>query len=101
MFCGKIICDKMDAAIEKKETEAMTFFMKNSLKVYILIVKHNNNNDEYVKTIEFKDGAGFTAKNTHVTVWQGGEKIVEHEHFDMYIPYDEISFVGTFSENKD
>lgn len=100
MFCGKIICDKMDEAIKKKETEAMTFFMKNGLKVYIVIVKDNNNN-EYVKTIEFEDGAGFTAKNTYISVWQGGRQIIDHEHFDMYIPYDEISFVGTFSEDKD
>lgn len=100
MFCGNIICDKMDAAIKKNETDAMTFFMKNGLKVYILIVKHNNNN-EYVKTIEFKDGSGFMAKNTYISVWQGGEEIVDSEHLDMYIPYDEISFVGTFSEDKD
>lgn len=100
MFCGNIICDKMDAAIKKNETDAMTFFMKNGLKVYILIVKHNNNN-EYVKTIQFKDGSGFMAKNTYISVWQGGEEIVDSEHLDMYIPYDEISFVGTFSEDKD
>lgn len=100
MFCGNIICDKMDAAIKKNETDAMTFFMKNGLKVYILIVKHNNNN-EYVKTIEFKDGDGFMAKNTYISVWQGGEEIVDSEHLDMYIPYDEISFVGTFSADKD
>lgn len=100
MFCGNIISEKMHAAIEKNSTEAMTFFMKNGLKVYILIVKHNNNN-EYVKTVEFKDGDGFMAKNTYICVWQGGREIAEHEHFDMYIPYDEISFVGTFSEDKD
>lgn len=100
MFCGNIISEKMHAAIEKNETEAMTFFMKNGLKVYILIVKHNNNN-EYVKTIEFKGNDGFTAKNTYISVWQGGRQIIDHEHFDMYIPYDEISFVGTFSEDKD
>ena len=73
--------------------------MKNDLKVYILIVKHNNN-DEYVKTVEFQDGSGFTAKNTYVSVWQGGEEIVDHNHLDMYIPYDEISFVGTFGEEE-
>ena len=89
----------MNASIEKKETAAMTFFMKNGLKVYILIVKHNNNN-EYVKAIEFEDGAGFTAKNTYICIWQGGKEIAEHEHFDMYIPYDEISFVGTFAEEE-
>ena len=99
MFCGNIIIEKMNAAIEKNETEAMTFFMKNGLKVYILIVKHNNNN-EYVKTIEFKDGAGFMAKNTYISVCQGGSEITEHDHFDMYIPYDEISFVGTFAEEE-
>ena len=100
MFCGNIIVEKMNAAIENKRTEAMTFFMKNGLKVYILIVKHNNNN-EYVKTVEFQDGSGFTAKNTYVSVWQGGKEIVDHEHLDMYIPYDEISFVGTFGEEED
>lgn len=100
MFCGKIICDTMDAAIEKNETAAMTFFMKNGLKVYILVVKQNNNN-EYVRAIEFKDGDGFTAKNTYICVWQGGREVAEHEHFDMYIPYNEISFAGTFAENED
>ena len=99
MFCRNIIIEKMNAAIKKNEIEAMTFFMKNGLKVYILIVKDNNN--EYVKTIEFKDNVGFMAKNTYICVWQGGREIAEHKHFDMYIPYDEISFVGTFSGDKD
>ena len=35
MFCGNIIIEKMNAAIENKRTEAMTFFMKNGLKLYI------------------------------------------------------------------
>jgi len=99
MFCGHIITAKMNAAIEKKEIEGMTFFMKNGLKVYILIVKHNGN-DEYVKTIEFKDRVGFMAKNTYISVWQGGKEIMDQEHLDMYIPYDEISFVGAFAENE-
>ena len=100
MFCGNIIIEKMNAAIENKRTDAMTFFMKNGLKVYILIVKHNNN-DEYVKTVECQDGCGFTAKNTYISVWQGGKEIVDHNNLDMYIPYDEISFVGTFGEEED
>lgn len=100
MFCGNIIKNKMDAAIEKNEIEGMSFFMKNGLKVYILIVKHNDNN-EYVKTIEFKDSCGFMAKNTYISVWQGGKEIVNNDHIDMCIPYDEISFVGTFGEEED
>lgn len=100
MFCGNIIKNKMDAAIEKNEIEGMSFFMKNGLKVYILIVKHNDNN-EYVKTVEFQDDSGFTAKNTYISVWQGGKEIVNNDHIDMCIPYDEISFVGTFAGNED
>ena len=99
MFCGNIISEKMHTAIEKKEIEGMAFFMKNGLKVYILIVKHNKNN-EYVKTIEFKDRVGFMAKNTYISVWQGGKEIIDQEHLDMYIPYDEISFIGTFAEEE-
>lgn len=98
MNCGDIIREKMNAAVKQKRTDEMVFFMKNGLKVYISVVKVNDNND-YVKTIEFKDDAGFVAKNTYINVWQGGEKIAEHEHFEMYIPYDEISFVGAFTED--
>lgn len=100
MYCGNIIIEKMNAAIEKHEIDGMTFFMKNGLKVYILIVKHNDN-DEYIKTIEFKDRIGFMAKNTYINVWQGGKEIMDQDHLDMYIPYDEISFIGTFAEEKD
>lgn len=100
MLCSNIISEKMRVAIEKNEIEGMSFFMKNGLKVYILIVKHNDNN-EYVKTIEFKDSCGFMAKNTYISIWQGGKEIVNNDHIDMYIPYDEISFVGTFAGNED
>jgi hypothetical protein len=37
------------------------------------------------------------AKNTYISVWQGGKEIVNNDHIDMCIPYDEISFVGTFA----
>ena len=99
MFCKDIIIKQMDDAIAKQKEDGMDFYMKNGTKVYMQTVKKTRNG-EFVKVVEFDNGDGFTANNTYVNIWQGGEDIT-HYHFNMFIPYDEISFVGTYADDEE